>query len=124
MPFPYVVLARLGAKPLEPFGKGSNALKAGTRDAGPSGPTERRKYWPARPSVQPPARVERKSRPYPRLPGKGKGSALAQWVVRRLDQFRKPHRQRDAFAHLLIARGCGGGGPALLLQSAKKGVET
>jgi hypothetical protein len=23
-----------GAKPLEPFGKGSNALKAGTRDAG------------------------------------------------------------------------------------------
>jgi hypothetical protein len=35
MPFPYVVVARLGAKPLEPFGKGSNALKAGTRDAGP-----------------------------------------------------------------------------------------
>src|SRR3984885_10637289 len=35
MPFPYVVLARSGAKPLEPFGKGSNALKAGTRDAGP-----------------------------------------------------------------------------------------
>jgi hypothetical protein len=25
----------LGAKPLEPFGKGSNALKAGTPDAGP-----------------------------------------------------------------------------------------
>jgi len=24
-----------GAKPLEPFGKGSNALKAGTPDAGP-----------------------------------------------------------------------------------------
>jgi hypothetical protein len=24
----------LGAKPLEPFGKGSNALKVGTRDAG------------------------------------------------------------------------------------------
>jgi hypothetical protein len=35
MPFPYVVVARLGAKPLEPFGKGSNALKAGTPDAGP-----------------------------------------------------------------------------------------
>jgi [acyl-carrier-protein] S-malonyltransferase len=28
-----------GAKPLEPFGKGSNALKAGTPDAGPEGPT-------------------------------------------------------------------------------------
>src|ERR1700691_2058199 len=33
--------ARPGAKPLEPFGKGSNALKAGTPDAGPLplGPT-------------------------------------------------------------------------------------
>src|SRR4029077_19489076 len=31
-------LARPGAKPLEPFGKGSNALKAGTPDAGPCGP--------------------------------------------------------------------------------------
>ena len=39
MPFPYVALAHLGAKPLEPFGKGSNALKAGTPDAGPEGPT-------------------------------------------------------------------------------------
>jgi hypothetical protein len=29
----------VGAKPLEPFGKGSNALKAGTPDAGPKGPT-------------------------------------------------------------------------------------
>ena len=36
MPFPYVVVARLGAKPLEPFGKGSNALKAEARDAGPT----------------------------------------------------------------------------------------
>jgi len=27
-----------GAKPLEPFGKGSNALKAETPDAGPFGP--------------------------------------------------------------------------------------
>jgi hypothetical protein len=33
-----IVLA-VGAKPLEPFGKGSNALKAGTPDAGPEGPT-------------------------------------------------------------------------------------
>src|SRR5271169_530942 len=38
-----VALARLGAKPLEPFGKGSNALKAGTPDAGPVGPTKPRK---------------------------------------------------------------------------------
>jgi len=38
MPLPFA-LAYLGAKPLEPFGKGSNALKAGTPDAGPEGPT-------------------------------------------------------------------------------------
>ena len=34
MPFTSFAVARLGAKPLEPFGKGSNALKAGTPDAG------------------------------------------------------------------------------------------
>src|SRR5262249_41059396 len=34
------LLARSGAKPLVPFGKGSKVLrKAGTRDAGPCGPT-------------------------------------------------------------------------------------
>jgi len=42
-------IARLGAKPLEPFGKGSNALKAGTLDAGPNyrawmGPTVWKPY--------------------------------------------------------------------------------
>ena len=67
MPFPFA-LARLGAKPLEPFGKGSNALKAGTPDAGPEGPTvsgalapTARTDWP---SVQPPAGVERKGALY------------------------------------------------------------
>ena len=70
-----VALAHLGAKPLEPFGKGSNALKAGTPDAGPCGPAapdDRRTFggkadnrFPgtcarAQPSVQPPAGVERK----------------------------------------------------------------
>ena len=49
-----------GAKPLEPFGKGSNALKAGTPDAEPVGSTARSPARPARPSVQPPAGVERK----------------------------------------------------------------
>src|SRR6516165_7367397 len=51
--------ARPGAKPLEPFGKGSNALKAGTPDAGPESPTVQQRAS-ARPSVQPPAGVERK----------------------------------------------------------------
>jgi hypothetical protein len=70
MPFPFA-LARLGAKPLEPFGKGSNALKAGTPDAGPEGPTVSGALTPTGalsetwPSVQPPAGVERK-RPYTR----------------------------------------------------------
>src|SRR6476660_5019882 len=69
------IAARPGAKPLEPFGKGSNALKAGTLDAGPRGPAapdDRRTFGrkadnsfpgtcaPAQPSVQPPAGVERK----------------------------------------------------------------
>src|ERR1700730_10906174 len=69
-------LARPGAKPLEPFGKGSNALKAGTPDAGPCGPAapdDRRTFgrkadnrFPgttcarAPPSVPPAAGVERK----------------------------------------------------------------
>src|SRR6202030_4761491 len=73
MPFPFA-LAHLGAKPLEPFGKGSNALKAGTPDAGPEGPTVSGALTPAQPSVQPPAGVERK-RPYTRG-GRGKARLL------------------------------------------------
>src|SRR5580700_12207655 len=78
MPFPYVALAHLGAKPLEPFGKGSNALKAGTPDAGPEGPTlvwrlgetcASSQTWP---SVQPPTRVERNGALYARPARKGK----------------------------------------------------
>ncbi len=56
MPFPQLRALATGAKPLEPFGKGSNALKAGTPDAGPKSPTA----FFARPSVQPPAGVKRK----------------------------------------------------------------
>jgi hypothetical protein len=55
MPFPHC--RSPGAKPLEPFGKGSNALKAGTPDAGPDGSY---RAIGTRPSVQPPAGVERK----------------------------------------------------------------
>src|ERR1700726_721496 len=78
MPFPYVALAHLGAKPLEPFGKGSNALKAGTPDAGPEGPTlsgalgetcALSETWS---SVQSPARVERNGALYARPARKGK----------------------------------------------------
>src|ERR1700735_4009072 len=72
MPFPYVALAHLGAKPLEPFGKGSNALKAGTQDAGPEGPTLAGALTPEWPSVQPPAGVERNGALYARLASKGK----------------------------------------------------
>src|ERR1700720_3486484 len=41
--------ARPGAKPLEPFGKGSNALKAGTPDAGPESPTVQKRDLRGRP---------------------------------------------------------------------------
>src|ERR1700736_5071177 len=71
MPFPFA-LAHLGAKPLEPFGKGSNALKAGTPDAGPEGPTVSGALTPAQPSVQPPAGVERNGALYARPASKGK----------------------------------------------------
>ena len=76
MPFPSLLSLALGAKPLEPFGKGSNALKAGTRDAGPVGPTALwfayvQEHALARPSVQPPAGVERNA-PYTRPAEKGK----------------------------------------------------
>src|SRR6204780_404590 len=77
MPLPFA-LARRGAKPLEPFGKGSNALKAGTPDAGPEGPTlpayetpfgALSETWS---SVQPPAGVERNGALYARPARKGK----------------------------------------------------
>src|ERR1700683_2022336 len=77
MPFPFA-LARRGAKPLEPFGKGSDALKAGTPDAGPEGPTlpayetpigVLNETWS---SVQPPAGVERNGALYARPARKGK----------------------------------------------------
>jgi hypothetical protein len=61
---------RPGAKPFEPFGKGSNALKAGTRDDGRKSPaalgydrvrkTNVSGIVTARPSVQLPAGGERK----------------------------------------------------------------
>src|ERR1700686_321701 len=98
----FVALAHLGAKPLEPFGKGSNALKAGTRDAGPSGPTE-------------PRASTRHGRPFSPRPGssgktglirgrseKASKSTLAQGAGGGLDQPRKPHRESDAFAYLPV----------------------
>ena len=55
--FPCVMLLP-AQSPSSLFGKGSKARKAGTRDAGPSGPAAR--YSPKRPSVQLPAGIERK----------------------------------------------------------------
>jgi hypothetical protein len=122
MPFPYVALAHLGAKPLEPFGKGSNALKAGTPDAGPEGPTlsgalgetcALSQTWP---SVQPPAGVERNGALYARPARKGKAiearrySGSARGLGGPLDQLGEPHRQFDAFADLLVAGSGGSGG--------------
>ncbi len=46
------MLVSSGAKPLEPFGKGSNALKAEARDAGLLRPTAQR------PSVQLPTGID------------------------------------------------------------------
>src|SRR6516164_8678038 len=121
MPFPYVVVARLGAKPLEPFWKGSNALKAGTRDAGPVRPY-RAPSGGTRPSVQPPAGVERKAGLIRALRGNASGSAFRR-RLRRLDELRQTHRKGYALAHLA---GLGGDGTrhfAFLLQPAKESVQ-
>src|SRR4029077_17955476 len=56
--------------PSSPFGKGSKAQKAGTRDAGPSGPAAR---LAAQSSVQLPAGIERKRGLYG-LPMKRQGA--------------------------------------------------
>src|SRR5271168_5423756 len=63
----FFAIARHGAKPLEPFGKGSNALKAGTPDAGPEGPTA-----PARGRPFSPRPGSSGSAPYTRPARKGK----------------------------------------------------
>jgi hypothetical protein len=49
---------------------------------------------------------------------------LAQRVVAGLDQFRKPHRKRHAFAYLLVVGACNGGCLAFLLQLTQQRVET
>src|ERR1700691_272370 len=102
MPFPFA-LARLGAKPLEPFGKGSNALKAGTPDAGPEGPTVPfvGAYTPARPSGQPPAGVSGRGALYAAGTERQGESGPARVPLRLLDQLGKPHCKLDAFADLL-----------------------
>src|ERR1700728_5359659 len=97
MPFP-VALARHGAKPLEPFGKGSNALKAGTPDAGPEGPTVPfgGAYTPARPSVQPPAGVSGMGALYAAGTERQGESGPPRGPVRLLDQLGQPHRKLGA----------------------------
>jgi hypothetical protein len=75
MPFP-LCHARPGAKPLEPFGKGSNAQKVGTPDAGPESPTVqgiRRMH--GRPFSPRPGSSG--SRPYTRPARKGKRDGTA-----------------------------------------------
>src|SRR5271154_3224639 len=137
MPLPFA-LAHLGAKPLEPFGKGSNALKAGTPDAGPEGPTlsgALNAHW----------RFKRDFRLKPDLvvrsaPGRGRAewgliraageerqgyrgkgySGSGGGLGRPLDQLGEPHRQFDAFADLLVAGSGGSGGLTQLLYAGEE----
>src|SRR5271155_382343 len=118
---PFLVChARPGAKPLEPFGKGSNALKAGTPDAGPRmGPTV---IWNSRPSVQPPAGVERKPGLYAAGP-KRQDASKARSATRILDDFGEPHREFNAFAQLPGVSAAGRVGPAELFHAREQGFE-
>src|SRR5262249_47443884 len=72
MPFPPSIMLHPARSPSSPFGKGSKAQKAGTRDAGPSGPAA--SLLAGRPSVQLPAGIERR-RVYRGFRQKGKADA-------------------------------------------------
>src|ERR1700739_877363 len=109
-------IARPGAKPLEPFGKGSNALKAGTPDAGPSSPY--RAFVAAVRSA--PGRGRAEAGHIRGRRGKASGDGGAKQPVgsfnsgppslrlrRALAHFRKPHRKLDRFAHLACADAMG-----------------
>ena len=106
-----ICLARPGAKPLEPFGKGSNALKAGTPDAGPDrvGPTATTLTVELRAAVR---SAPGRGRAEGGLIRGGAEKARRAWrstdrsearvrPVRILDQLGEPHREFDAFAQLL-----------------------
>src|SRR5579862_8778456 len=89
-----------GAKPLEPFGKGSNALKAGTPDAGPLGPTA--SLEAAVRSA--PGRGERKPEIYAasRETQAERAATLkrpARSALRLLNELGKPHCKLDGLAH-------------------------
>jgi hypothetical protein len=100
MPFPYV-FARLGAKPLEPFGKGSNALKAGTLDAGPEDPTAWKPY--GRPFSPRPGSSGR--RPYTRgQPAKARQIGLKSGFGGCLNDFGQPDCQLSAFPDQIRSR--------------------
>jgi hypothetical protein len=131
MPFPYVALAHLGAKPLEPFGKGSNALKAGTPDAGPEGPTlsgALNTHWRFKRDLvvrSAPGRGRAewgliRAAGEERQGYRGKGySGSAGGLGGPLDQLGEPHRQFDAFADLLVAGPGGSGGFTKLLYAGE-----
>ena len=120
MPFPSLSSLTPGAKPLEPFGKGSNALKAGTPDARPM-----RSYHAisAQPSVQPPAGVERKDGVIRGPRGKARRSEFTRPLGVRLNAFRQPYRQRHALAHLGCGRNVRARHLALPLQLAEQDLE-
>src|SRR4029077_16697971 len=120
MPFPFA-LARLGAKPLEPFGKGSNALKAGTPDAGPEGPTASGAFGAAT-AVRSPPRRGRAEGGLIRAPGEERQgySGAAGRLGGPLDQLSEPYRQFDPFADLLGAVTGGGGRLAQLLYAGEE----
>src|SRR5580704_9983504 len=103
MPFPFA-LARLGAKPLEPFGKGSNALKAGTPDAGPESPTA---WKPRGRPFSPRPGTSGKAALYALAPRKCKADARPLRLGRGLDNFGKPNRELGAFTDSVVVLAIG-----------------
>src|SRR5579864_4872332 len=120
MPFPFA-LARLGAKSLAPFGKGSNSLKAGTPDAGPEGPTVFGAFGAATAVRSAPGRG-RAEGGLIRAPGEERQgySGSAGRLGGPLNQLGEPHGQFDPFADLLGAGSVGRGGFAQLLYAGEE----
>src|SRR5574341_2636402 len=122
--------------PPSPFGKGSNAAKAGTPDAGPSGPAARLSMERSHAAVRSaPSRDRAEARfigtceenasfaPASQTSRSGRALAVAAGHRGPLQQFRKLHRKIDALADLscalAVGRAC-----AQLAEFAQQQFET
>src|SRR5271170_4913039 len=124
MPFPFACSPRREAprtlrERLECSEGGDTGRRTRGRNLGPYRGSD------LRPSVQPPAGVERKAALYAAQPERQASSEAARPSACILDHFREPHGEFDTLTQLLgsAASARGRGGPAKLLHSQEDGIE-